>query len=249
MQQLPIKKKAFAMAALATLLLGAGVGTAQADVCDAPYMHNGGFVQYTGAGNLQLGADLSFSEVTRSKGGSCRARVQGTATFSYAGLPPSRSKLDYLMTVANGQATFVRYDKAGGQPGDDGPFDLRMLGLFAYENGIKSAGQTFPGASYKINIGKDAPVQGASGTVIRVGQKTVGQRQNIDTVQGSLSCWPITYDRNSDASYATFRNITLPIPALTTKVTDWYCPKPGMVMKQDIAQGSSVSTVRVTALR
>ena len=249
MQQLAIKKPGFAAAALATLLLGAGMGTAQADVCDAPYMHDGGFVQYTGAGNLQLGADLGFSEVSRSKAGNCRARVQGTATFSYAGLPPSRSKLDYLMTVSNGQATFVRYDKAGGKPDNDGPFDLRMLGLFAYENGIKSAGQKFPGASYRINIGKDAPVQGASGTVIRVGEKTVGQRQNIETVQGSQSCWPISYDRNSDASYATFRNITLPIPALNTRVTDWYCPKPGMVMRQDIAQGNNVSTVRVTELR
>lgn len=243
-------KKFWAGAALAAASVSVA-GVAQAAVCDAPFMHNGGFVQYQGAGNLQLGADLGFSEVSRTDGGNCRARVQGTATFSYAGLPPSKSKLDYLMTIKGGQATFVKYASAGGQPSDDGPFDLRMLGLFAYEEGIKQAGQKFPGASYHVKIGKDAPIQGggASGTTVRIGEKTVGQRQNIDTAQGNQSCWPITYDRNSDATFATFRNITLPIPALITRVTDWYCPKPGLVMKQDINQGGTVSTVRVTQMR
>ena len=84
----------------------AAAGTAQAGVCDAQFMHDGGTVQLTGTGNLALGADLSFAEVTKSNGDNCRARVQGVARFSYAGLPPGKSKLDYLMTVKNGQATF-----------------------------------------------------------------------------------------------------------------------------------------------
>ena len=93
----------------------AAAGTAQAGVCDAQFMHDGGTVQLTGTGNLALGADLSFAEVTKAMA-TTAARVQGVARFSYAGLPPGKSKLDYLMTVKNGQATFLKYASAGRAP-------------------------------------------------------------------------------------------------------------------------------------
>lgn len=234
---------------VAVAMMGAGV--AHAGACDAPFMHNGGAVRYQGSGNLQLGANLAFSEVIRTDAQNCRARVQGTASFSYAGLPPSNSKLDYLMTIRQGQATFVRYANAGGPPGDDGPFDLRMLGLFGYETPITKAGQRFPGGAYKLKIGKEAPIQGggAAGTTVRIGEKTVGQQATIDTALGKQACWPVTYDRNSDPTFATLGNLTLPIPAMITRVTDWYCPKPGLVMKQEINQAGSVSTVQITEIR
>lgn len=125
----------------------AWAGAAQAGVCDAKFMHDGGQVQLTGSGNIGLGADLGFTEVSKTNGDNCRARVQGMATFSYAGLPPGKSRLDYLMTVKNGQATFVKYAEAGEQPRSEGQFDLRMLGLFAYDK-ISGEGQRLPGASY-----------------------------------------------------------------------------------------------------
>jgi len=242
-------KVIFSILAGATTLLASAA--AHADACDAPFMHNGGAVRYEGTGNLKLGADLTFSEVSKTSGGQCRARVQGTASFSYAGLPPSQSRLDYLMTIKQGQASFVRYDKAGGAPSGDAPFDLRMLGLFGYDVPVKAEGQRLPGGTYRLLIGKDAPVQGGgpSGTVVRVGERVVGARSTIDTALGSQSCWPVTYDRNSDPSFATLGNLTLPIPALVTRVTDWYCPKPGLVMKQDIQHAGTVSTVRITHIK
>ena len=108
----------------------AAAQAAQAGVCDAQFMHDGGAVQLTGTGNLALGADLNFAEVSKTNGDNCRARVRGVATFSYAGLPPGKSRLDYLMTVKSGQATFVRYATAGEAPRpSEGQFDLRMLGV------------------------------------------------------------------------------------------------------------------------
>ena len=75
---------------LLTVMTGV-VGTAQAGVCDAQFMHDGGAVQLTGTGNLALGADLSFAEVSKSNGDNCRARVQGVARFSYACRRANRS--------------------------------------------------------------------------------------------------------------------------------------------------------------
>jgi hypothetical protein len=223
-------------------------GAAQAGVCDAHFMHDGGAVQLTGTGNLQLGADLAFGEVTKSNGDNCRARVNGVATFSYAGLPPGKSKLDYLMTVKNGQASFVRYQNAGEKPVSEGQFDLRMLGLFAYD-GKLSAGQKLPGSSFRLNIGKEAPVGGTPSTTVRIGQKTVGSQQSMNTALGKQSCWPIKYERNSDPTMATFKGLTLPIPGLNTTVTDWYCPAVNLVMKQDIDQQGIKSAVEITQIK
>jgi len=227
----------------------AAAGVARAGVCEAPFMHDGGQARFTGKGNIALGADLAFAEVARQGAGQCRARVTGLATFGYAGLPPGKTRLDYLMTVKNGQAVFVRYDRAGEQPQEDGQFDLRMLGLFAYDQ-ISGEGQRLPGANYRLNIGRDAPVGGRPSTTVRIGDKRVGKRQNLDTPVGSYSCWPITYTRNTDPTMATFKGLTLPIPGLNTTVTDWFCPKAGMVMRQDIVQeGAGKSTVEITQMR
>jgi len=222
--------------------------SARAGVCDAPFMHDGGTVQLTGKGNIALGADLAFAEVVKQGGDSCRARVTGVATFGYAGLPPGKSRLDYLMTVKSGQARFVRYERAGEQPVDQGQFDLRMLGLFAYDR-ITGEGQRLPGAAYRLNIGRESPVGGQPSTTVRIGEKRVGARRTLETALGSYSCWPITYTRNSDPTMATFKGLTLPIPGLNTTVTDWYCPKVNLVMKQEIDQEGTKSTVEITQMK
>lgn len=229
-------------------MVTAASGAAYAGVCDAPFMHEGGRVQLTGKGNIALGADLNFAEVSKQSGSQCRARVTGVASFGYAGLPPGKSQLDYLMTVKNGQAAFVRYDRAGERPVDEGRFDLRMLGLFAYDQ-VTGEGQRMPGASYRLNIGRDAPVGGRPSTTVRIGEKRVGKRQTLDTPLGSYSCWPITYTRDTDPTMATFKGVTLPIPGLNTTVTDWFCPKVDMVMRQDIDQGGMKSAVEITQMK
>lgn len=233
---------------ISLLALASVTPLAQAGVCDAKFMHDGGQVRFTGSGNISLGADLSFDEVSRSNADTCRARVRGVATFAYAGLPPGKSNLDYLMTVKGGQATFVRYDQAGEAPRQDGQFDLRILGLFAYDK-ITGQGQHFPGANYRINIGKEAPVGGQPSTTIRIGQKTVGARRTISTALGDQSCWPISYPRNSDPTMATFKGLTLPIPGMNTTVTDWYCPAVNLVMKQEIDMSGTKSLVEITQIK
>jgi hypothetical protein len=236
------------LALLFVPLAGFAATAAHADVCDAAFMHDGGFVRFTGHGNLELGAALSFSEVSKSNGGACRARVQGTATFAYAGLPPGKSKLDYLMTVNGGKANFASYETAGEKPAKREQFDLRILGLFAYEGRV-SRGQHFPGGSFRINIGKDAPVGGAPSTTIRIGDKSVGESSRIQTALGPQSCSPIAYDRTIDPTMISFKGLMLPIPGMKSRVTDWYCPAVSLVMKQDIREEGALSTVEITEIR
>lgn len=232
-------------AATAALMLASG--TAYAGLCQAPFMHDGGQAQLSGSGGMQMGADLAFSEVKKQGSDSCEARVQGVATFGLAGLPPGKSTLDYWMAVKNGKATFERLNAQGKREPVNGKFDLRMLGLFAYGEPIEKAGQTFPAMRFQINVDHKA-VQ-TQPIVVNTGLKKVGDRQTIQTASGKLSCWPISYTRITDPTQASFNGLVLPVPGMTSAVTDWFCPDVQMVMKQESDQSGVASVVEVTKLR
>jgi len=232
------------IAAMAGLNGAAGA----AGLCETPFMHNGGQTQLTGSGAIQLGADLAFSEVRKGAADTCQARVRGTATFGLGGLPPGKSSIDYLMKVQNGNATFERHDETSGRSEPvSGKFDLRMLGLFAYGEPVDKAGQTFPALRFQINL--DRKAMQADPLVIRTGEKTVGERQPIQTATGSQSCWPIRYTRIIDPTQASFNGLVLPVPGMTSQVTDWFCPDLNMVMKQESSQNGVVSVVEVTKIQ
>ncbi len=235
------------LAAAAGVALGLTAPAAFAGLCEAPFMHDGGQTQLTGSGGLQMGADLAFSEVKKSGGDTCEARVQGIATFGLMGLPPSKSDLDYHMKIKDGKASFERRSATGASEPVNGKFDLRMLGLFAYGDPVTRAGQTFPALKFKINVDRKA-VQ-AQPIVVSTGPKTVGERQTIETASGSQSCWPIRYTRVIDPTQASFNGLVLPIPGMTSQVTDYFCPDLNMVMKQESEQNGVSSVVEVTKIK
>lgn len=216
-----------------------------AGMCQTPFMHDGGHVQLSGTGGMQLGADLAFSDVQKHDGDHCTARVQGKATYGLAGLPPGQSSLDYWMTVNNGNVTFERSENGRRVP-VSGKFDLRMLGLFAYGEPITRQGQTFPELRFQINLDKKSVE--AAPIVIHTGTRTVGAKQTLQTAVGEQSCWPVVYSRRSEATQASFSGIVLPIPEMTSTVTDWFCPDVNMVMKQESVQAGVTSVVEVTRL-
>lgn len=224
-----------------------GSAPAMAGLCDAVFMHNGGQAQLTGSGALTMGANLAFSEVSKQGADTCEARVVGDASIGLMGMPASKSKLDYWMSVRSGKATFERREADGRREPVNGKFDLRMLGLFAYGEPISREGQAFPALKFQINVDHKA-VQ-ADPIVVRTGAKAVGQRQTIQTASGSQSCWPIRYNRTIEATRASFNGLVLPLPAMTSAVTDWFCPALNMVMKQESMQNGVASTVEVTHIQ
>lgn len=235
------------VAGAVALAWGLGMGQAVAGICEVPFMHDGGAVTLTGSGGVQLGADLSFSNVRKISADACEARVQGNATFGLMGLPPGKSKIDYWMSVKNGKASFERSDGTGRRVPVNGKFDLRMLGLFAYGRPITHSGQTFPALKFQINIDKQA-VQ-TQPLVVHTGEKTVGSQQSIQTAAGTQACWPIRYTRVIDPTQASFNGLVLPVPGMTSSVTDWFCPKVNMVMKQESQQQGMSSLLEVSSLR
>lgn len=219
---------------------------ALAGLCQAPFMRDGGQATLVGSGVLRLGADLAFSHVVHTGADRCEARVQGDTTFGLMGLPAGKSALDYWMVVTDGDVVFQRQDQNGKRQPIKGKFDLRMLGLFAYGEPITKAGQTFPPLQFQINM--DRKALQADPLIVKTGKKTVGDPQTMDTAAGAQSCWPIRYTRVIEPTQASFNGLVLPIPGMTSAVTDWYCPGVSMVMKQESMQNGVASVVEVTQI-
>src|SRR3546814_14412203 len=93
-----------------------------------------------------------------------------------------------------------------------------MLGLFAYGEPITRAGQTFPALRFQINLDKKA-VQ-TQPIVVHTGQKTVGERQRMQTASGEKSCWPVRSTRRTEPTQAPFNGLVLPTPGMPSSVTD-----------------------------
>lgn len=221
--------------------------SANAGLCEAPFMHEDGYTQLRGSGALRLGADLTFTDVSKRSAQECEARVTGKATYGLAGLPEGASSLDYYMTVTQGEARFERQEADGTRRPVQGKFDLRMLGLFAYGEPITGSGQTFPGMRFQINI--DSRAANTQPIGVHTGTKRVGDARMIATAAGQQQCWPVHYTRTIDPTQASFSGLVLPIPGMVSAVTDWFCPDLNMVMKQESEQGGLTSVVEVTELR
>jgi len=242
------------MRSLLPIVLAAGLalaaGAARADVCAAPFFHDGGRVVWSGTGMLQVSADLAFSDVSRTGAGACRARVRGNAAVRLAGLPAGKTRIDHIVTVRDGRSTFVRV--GGDAPAAGGnELDLGLLGLFGYDRPVSGEGQRLPARSFMLKLGgADAGAAAPTGDLtVRLGEKVVGARQSIDTALGRKSCWPVRYGRVTDPAYATFSGVPLPVPGMRSQVTDWLCPDVNLVVRQEIEQSGQRSVIEVTEVR
>ncbi len=228
----------------AVLLCGA-TGAARAEVCNARFFHNGGAIEIVGSGVVTVSAKLDFSKVSKTSAEVCQAQVNGNASYALMGFLGGSTDVDHLMRV-NGLTTSLTKSDAGPGP-DAASLDLRMFSLFGYGVPIRSVGQRLPAQAFKILLGPaDKPT---TPMVVRTGEKTVGTRQAIQTALGQQSCWPVRYDRNTDPTMANIRGVTLPVPAIQSRVTDWFCPTVNLVMKQEIEQSGQRAVIEVTSVK
>lgn len=219
---------------------------ASADVCTAKFFHNGGEIEIVGSGLVQVSAKLNFSEVQKSSKERCQALVKGYANYALLGMLSGATDVDHVMRVEEGKTSLSK----PGQPkkADDADVDVQMLSLFGYASPIRAAGQRFAPQAFRIAIGD--PRRGPTTPLtVRMGEKTVGARQNIETAAGQQSCWPVSYTRNTDPMLVQVRGAMIPLPPIQSNVTDWFCPSLNLVMKQEIMYSGQRSVIEVKSIR
>jgi hypothetical protein len=219
---------------------------ANAEVCQAKFFHDGGEIEIVGSGLIQVSAKLNFSQVKKSSAQHCQALVKGYANYALLGMLSGETDVDHVMRV-DGVKTSLTSPGVAKKPGD-ADVDVQMLSLFGYGEPIRAAGQRFPAQSFRLAIGD--PRRGPTTPVtVRMGEKTVGVQQSIETAAGQQSCWPVRYSRGTDPTVITVRGAMIPLPNIQSLVTDWFCPSLNLVMKQEILQSGQRSVIEVKALR
>lgn len=218
---------------------------ANAGVCEAPFMHDDGYLKLNGSGLLRVQAEMALSQVQVKNANECEAFVTGNASFGLAGLPAGNTTLNYWMTVKDGFARFERDIGEGGRETVKGGFDLNLLGLFNYDQAIHEPGQQLSEQRFSVQFDKrsEEPV------AVHTSSKTVGNPKQMSTAAGQHQCFPVQYQRTIAATQASFSGLVMPIPEMTSQVTDWYCPSVQMVMRQDSIQNGVPSYIEVQELR
>jgi len=230
---------------LLVVLFGWGT-SAQAQICEARFFHNGGIIEIGGSGMLNVSAKLTFSQVKKTSSTICQAQVKGFANYALMSFLNGSSDIDHVLSVSGHQTSVA--NARPGRSADPATFDVQLLGLFGFGAPILAAGQKFAAQSYSLAVGdpKRGPITPVG---VRMGEKTVGAQQSIQTAVGKLQCWPVRYDRSTDATTAQVQGMVLPIPSIQSQVTDWFCPSINLVMKQEIEHSGQKSVVEVKVLR
>ena len=230
---------------LLTMLVGTG-NSAQAQICDARFFHNGGVIEIGSSGMLNVSAKLTFSQVKKISSTACQAQVKGFAKYSLMSFLSGANDIDHVLRVSGNKTSVV--DARPGKSADSATFDVQLLGLFGFGAPIQAAGQKFAPQSYTLAMGD--PKRGPTTPVgVRMGEKTVGTQQSLQTAVGKLQCWPVRYARSTDATTAQVQGMMLPIPSIQSQVTDWFCPSTNLVMKPEIEHSGQKSVIEVKVLR
>ena len=232
-----------ALLGIVFLMCGASV---RASICDATFFHNGGLIEITGKGIVQVSARMTFSEVKKTGKQSCQAQVKGNASYALFGMLTGAADLDHVLTANALQAKLIK--NGPGHTAEAEAFDMQMVSIFGYGTEIKMAGQRLPPQNFRLAIGD--PRKGpTTALTVRVGEKIVGTRQSMDTALGPQLCWPVRYPRGTEQTMANMRGVMIAIPAVQSHVTDWYCPAVSLVMKQEIEQAGQRAVIEVKTVR
>ena len=219
---------------------------AQANICEARFFHNGGVIEIGGSGMLNVSAKLTFSQVKKTSVAVCQAQVNGFAKYALMSFLSGANDIDHVVSVNGNQTRVV--NARPGKAADTAAFDGQLLGLFGFGAPIQAAGQKFAAQSYTLAVGD--PKRGPTTPPgVRMGEKTVGTQQTIQTAVGKLQCWPVRYARSIDATTAQVQGMLLSIPSIPSQVTDWFCPSTNLVMKQEIEHSGQKSVIEVKVLR
>ena len=229
-----------------TLVLFGVMNVAVADVCQAKFFHNGGEIEIVGSGLIQVSAKLNFSQVQKSSAKQCKALIKGNVNYALLGMLTGETDVDHVMRVEGVKTSLAKpgeVKKAG-----DPDIDVQMLSLFGYGAPIRAVGQRFAPQSFRLAIGD--PRKGPTTPLtVRMGEKTVGEQQRIETAAGQQSCWPVRYSRGTDPTLVQLRGAMIPLPPIQSQVTDWFCPSLNLVMKQEIMQSGQRSVIEVKSIR
>ncbi len=235
--------------------------------CRTIWFPHGARVQMEADGTMPLSRRTILRPPVPTDAG-CQADIEIKSKTALAALmgPPvvtEQQQRVLLRPAANGSPATIsghatvnasgRYARLYGTTTIDG------LGLLDYQyRGLPLRdGDVLPGetvdasASFSIfsrDSGDEVGKLVAPHATVSVTSRRVGKRQFIGTALGRSECVPIEYVRTTSLGPMVVAGEQIVTKPTQMRVTDWYCPANGIVMRQDIAEGGKVQHIDTTVV-
>lgn len=254
-----------ALLAVAWLALGLAAGAPQrvqaGQICDAPYIHDGGRIRFEADGLTPMTTLAFVSKVDDLERDMCSLNLD-----IY-----SKSALRRLMgpPVETVQRHRVVIDERSGQPVVHsqharvlahgqytelvGEMSTNSNGLLLYPPALVE-GQVLPAETFESRYdfriidrrtGSKVSELEASSVRLTLSERRVGPLQRLKLATGSLLCWPIRYTKFVDLGGFRLDDVVVELEPTVLDMTDWYCPARRFVMRQEVRYKNQLQIIDV----
>ncbi|WP_028228441.1 hypothetical protein [Paraburkholderia ferrariae] len=245
-------------AALAAVGAATGTHVYAAAACDAPWMHEGGGYTSTLAPG-QRSMTYTVTQFSKRDGNNCNGQVHAVMKMSMGG-QPMQSESDFGFEIADGKATAAAQKNTGALHGTSGmasfgaALSSQTTGVLSYVGEITSEGQRIAGTRTEgamsgtpANGGQAVGSMSVPKFVTVTSDKVVGKQEQLPTAVGTIVCWPVTYDRSTQADNAQLMGHMANL-SMKSHVVDHFCPATGLVMRQDTTVNGRTITLTVSGV-
>ncbi len=250
---------------LAAALLGVTSGHASAgQICDAPYIHDGGKIRFEADGMTPMTTLAFLSNVNDLERDTCALDLDIYSKSALRRLmgPPVETVQHHRIVIdeRSGQplvsSVNARVHAYGRYSEMIGEMSTNSNGLLLYPPALVE-GQVLPPETFVsryyfriVDRGTGSTISEmvASNVRLTLSDRTVGALQRLTLASGTLLCWPIRYTKFVDTGSFRLGDSVVELEPTLLDMTDWYCPARRFVMRQEVRYQNRLQIVDVAEI-
>lgn len=241
--------------AAAWLAVGGLLGTTShrvyaGQICDAPYVHDGGRIRFEADGLTPMTTIAFFRNVNDLERDLCSFDLDIYSKSALRRLmgPPVETVQRHRLVIdeRSGQPVVrslnARVQAHGQYTELVGEMSTNSNGLLLYPPAL-TEGQVLPAETFAsrydfriVDRRTGTTVSDFVGSNVRLtlSERTVGPLQRLKLASGTLLCWPIRYTKFVDPGRFRLVDTDIELEPTVLDMTDWYCPARRFVMRQEV---------------
>lgn len=255
--------------AAAWLAAGGLLGTAShrvhaGQICDAPYVHDGGRIRFEADGLTPMTTIAFFRNVNDFERDLCSFDLDIYSRSALRRLmgPPVETVQRHRLVIdeRSGQPVVrslnARVQAHGQYTELVGEMSTNSNGLLLYPPAL-TEGQVLPAETFAsrydfriVDRRTGTTVSDFVGSNVRLtlSERTVGPLQRLKLATGTLLCWPIRYTKFVDPGRFRLVDTDIELVPTVLDMTDWYCPARRFVMRQEVRYKNQHQVVDVVEI-
>ncbi|SCU83758.1 conserved hypothetical protein [Cupriavidus necator] len=233
-------------------------------ICDAPYIHDGGRIRFEADGLTPMTTLAFFRNVNDLERDVCSLDLDIYSKSALRRLmgPPVETVQRHRLVIdeRSGQpvvrSLHARVQAHGQYTELDGEMSTNSNGLLLYPPALVE-GQVLPAETFSsryvfriVDRRTGAKVSDFVGSNVRLtlSERIVGPRQRLQLTSGTLLCWPVRYTKFVDPGSFRLVDTDIELEPTVLDMTDWYCPARRFVMRQEVRYKDQLQVVDVVEI-